>query len=558
MARSSSRDCRRRSASSVAGRTCATPARSFSPVTASGNPTLRSCREDRHGCHCDPRGRLPAARRRAHDGRAGLGAGRSALHQPRHARRPGRIHPRRQGRPHDLRLGRGGARLDGPARRPGRPPRPGSPGVRESRAGAADRGRRAVRRHQAEHLRRELPARRLRPDPRSGRRILPATESARGFGAGRAVASQGRPARGHRRHRGDARPVPGAETRRTLPAGLTLTRAAVDPAMSRYPFQLGLPAFREAAAAYMQRRFGVACDPFAELHPLLGSKEGIAHLAMAVLDRGDVAIVPDPGYPVYHGGTVLAQGEPHLYPITPRSDFLVELDAVPADVLKRTRLVYLNYPNNPTAAIAPRDYLERTVAFCRRHDIVIAYDNPYCEITFDGYVAPSIFEIPGARDVAVEFHSLSKSFCMTGWRLGWAVGRSELVTALSLVKSYVDTGAFLAVQAAGAAVLHDAAAHLAPYVAQFKERRDAMLPALRAQGFEPETPRATMYIWVPLPEGLPSAAFQRRALEEAGVIVMPGSGFGAGGEGFFRVALTVATPRLVEGAARLGKVLAAV
>jgi len=337
-----------------------------------------------------------------------------------------------------------------------------------------------------------------------------------------------------------------------------LARAAADPAMSRYPFQLGLPAFREAAAAYMQRRFGVACDPFAELHPLLGSKEGIAHLAMAVLDRGDVAIVPDPGYPVYHGGTVLAQGEPHLYPITPRSDFLVELDAVPADVLKRTRLVYLNYPNNPTAAIAPRDYLERTVAFCRRHDIVIAYDNPYCEITFDGYVAPSIFEIPGARDVAVEFHSLSKSFCMTGWRLGWVVGRSELVTALSRVKSYVDTGAFLAVQAAGAAVLHDAAAHLAPYVAQFKERRDAMLPALRAQGFEPETPRATMYIWVPLPEGLPSAAFQRRALEEAGVVVMPGSGFGAGGEGFFRVALTVATPRLVEGAARLGKVLAAV
>ena len=337
-----------------------------------------------------------------------------------------------------------------------------------------------------------------------------------------------------------------------------LARAVTDPAMSRYPFQLGLPAFREAAAAYMQRRFGVAFDPFTELHPLLGSKEGIAHLAMAVLDRGDVAIVPDPGYPVYHGGTVLAQGEPHLYPITPRSDFLVELAEVPADVLKRTRLVYLNYPNNPTAAIAPRDYLERTVAFCRRHDIVIAYDNPYCEITFDGYVAPSIFEIPGAKEVAVEFHSLSKSFCMTGWRLGWAVGRSELVTALSRVKSYVDTGAFLAVQAAGAAVLHDAAAQLAPYVAQFKERRDAMLPALRAQGFEPETPRATMYIWVPLPEGLPSAAFQRRALEEAGVVVMPGSGFGAGGEGFFRVALTVATPRLVEGAARLGKVLAAV
>src|SRR5947208_2534664 len=292
-----------------------------------------------------------------------------------------------------------------------------------------------------------------------------------------------------------------------------LAHAIRDPAMSRYAFQLGLPAFREAAAAYMKRRFGVRFDPFTELHPLLGSKEGIAHLAMALLDPGDVAIVPEPGYAVYEGGTRLAGGEPYRYALTPRSGFLLEMSEIPADVVRRTKLVYLNYPNNPTAAVAPRDYLARTVEFCRRHGIVIAYDNPYCEITFDGYVAPSIFEIPGARDVAVEFHSLSKSFCMTGWRLGWAVGRSELVTALSRVKSYVDTGAFLAVQAAGAAVLHDAAAHLAPYVAQFKERRDAMLPALRAQGFEPETPRATMYIWVPLPEGLPSAAFQRPAPE---------------------------------------------
>src|SRR5207245_2586368 len=322
-----------------------------------------------------------------------------------------------------------------------------------------------------------------------------------------------------------------------------LNRALRDPAMSRYAFQIGLPAFREAAAAYMKRRFGARFDPFAELHPLIGSKEGIAHLAVAMLDPGDVAIVPEPGYAVYEGGTVLAGGEPYRYALTTRTNFLLELDELPPDVACRAKLVYLNYPNNPTAAVATREYLERTVAFCRRHGIVIAYDNPYCEITFDGYVAPSIFEIAGAKEVAVEFHSLSKSFCMTGWRLGWAVGRSELITALSRVKSYVDTGAFLAVQAAGAAVLHDAEAHLGPYVAQFKERRDAMLPALRAQGFEPETPRATMYIWVPLPEGLPSAAFQRRALEEAGVVVMPGTGFGAGGEGVVRVALTGAAAR---------------
>src|SRR5213594_3622139 len=308
-----------------------------------------------------------------------------------------------------------------------------------------------------------------------------------------------------------------------------LTRAVQDPAMSRYAFQLGLVAFREAAAAYMRRRFGVSVDPFKELHPLLGSKEGIAHLATATLNPGDVAIVPVPGYAPYHGGTVLADAEP-----------------------------YLNYPNNPTAAVAPGEYLERVIAACRTHDLVLAYDNPYCEITFDGYVAPSIFEIPGAMDVAVEFHSLSKSFCMAGWRLGWAVGRADRIAALARVKNYVDTGAFLAVQAAGAEVLQQAERIASGYAAQFKERRDAILPALRANGFEVETPRATLYVWIPLPDGLASAAFQKRALEDVGVVTLPGSAFGAGAEGFFRIALTVPTPRLIEATERLGKVLATV
>src|SRR5206468_2511235 len=220
--------------------------------------------------------------------------------------------------------------------------------------------------------------------------------------------------------------------------------------------------------------------------------------------------------------------EPYRYALTPRTAFLLELEEIPADVVLRAKLVYLNYPNNPTAAVATREYLERTVEFCRRHDIVIAYDNPYCEITFDDYVAPSIFEIAGARDVAVEFHSLSKTFCMTGWRLGWAVGRAELIAALARVKNYVDTGAFLAIQAAGAAVLPQAEPLARDYVARFRARRDAILPVLRAPGFEPETPRATLYLWVPLPEGLSSATFQRRALEEEGVVTVPGSGFGAG------------------------------
>jgi LL-diaminopimelate aminotransferase len=337
-----------------------------------------------------------------------------------------------------------------------------------------------------------------------------------------------------------------------------LVRAAADPAMSRYAFQLGLPAFREAAARYLKRRFDLTIDPFTELHPLLGSKEGIAHLALAVLDPGDLAIVPEPGYAVYHGGTVLAGATPHLVPLTPRTDFLLELEELPADVVRRARLVYLNYPNNPTAAVAPRDYLERTVAFCRRHDLLLVYDNPYCEITYDGYVAPSIFEIAGAREVAVEFHSLSKSFCMTGWRLAWAVGRADLMAALAKVKNYVDTGAFLAVQAAGAVVLDRAEALSRGYVARFQERRDAMVSALRGEGFDVETPRATMYLWIPLPDGTASAAFQRRALEDVGVVTLPGTAFGSGAEGFFRIALTVATPRLVEAAQRLGKVLAAV
>jgi len=337
-----------------------------------------------------------------------------------------------------------------------------------------------------------------------------------------------------------------------------LSRAVQDPTMSRYGFQLGLAAFREAAAGYMQRRFGVSIDPFKELLPLLGSKEGIAHLATAVLNPGDVAIVPVPGYAVYEGGTILADAELYRCNLTPETDFLLELEELPADVLKKAKLVYLNYPNNPTAAVAPREYLERVIAACRKHDLLLIYDNPYCELTFDGYVAPSIFEIPGAMDVAVEFHSLSKSFCMTGWRLAFAVGRPDRITALARVKNYLDTGPFLAVQAAGAEVLKQAERIAAGYAARFKERRDAIVPVLRANGFEIEPPRATLYLWIPLPEGLASAAFQKRAIEDVGVVTLPGSAFGAGAEGFFRIALTVPVPRLIEATERLGKVLATV
>lgn len=328
-------------------------------------------------------------------------------------------------------------------------------------------------------------------------------------------------------------------------------------ALHKYGFQQGLPAFREAAVRWVERRFGQRFDPHTETLPLIGSKEGLSHLALAICNPGDVAIVPEPGYQAYIGGAVLSGAEPCVVPLRPENRFLVELDQLPADTLRRARLVYVNYPNNPTAAIAPRDYLERLVAACRAHDIVLAYDNAYCDVTFDGYVAPSIFEIPGARDVAIEFFSMSKSFQMTGWRVGFAVGPARLIGALTKIKSYVDTGPFLAVQQASAWTLDHAEALNRPVVEELTRRRDAAVAALTGAGFVVETPQAAMYVWVPLPAGLPSARFTSRALEEEGVVTLPGSGFGPGGEGFFRIALTVPPDRLREAVRRLGRTLEA-
>jgi LL-diaminopimelate aminotransferase len=273
------------------------------------------------------------------------------------------------------------------------------------------------------------------------------------------------------------------------------------------------------------------------------------------MEEGDVGIIPEPGYNSYQGGTLLAGGDAHRYALRPRTDFLVELDDIPEDVLRRARILYLNYPNNPTAAIAPREYLERVVAECRKRDILLVYDNAYSELAFDGYVPPSIFEIDGAREVAVEFHSLSKTYNMTGWRLGWAVARPEIAGALAKVKSFVDTGQFMAVQAAGVAAIESYDSFVPGNVAVFKERRDAAVAAFREAGFACETPRATMYLWIPLPEGVPSALFADRLLDEEGVVVLPGSGFGAGGEGFFRISFITSPERIVEAARRAGRVL---
>ena len=334
-----------------------------------------------------------------------------------------------------------------------------------------------------------------------------------------------------------------------------LAEAVTNPAMSRYGFGLGLMEYRESIVKWMRGRFGVEFDLLTEIVPLLGSKEGIAHLAMAYVNRGDVTIVPEPGYMSYLGGTLLSEGTPYTCPLRPENDFLVDIDGIPTDVLKRARILYLNYPNNPTAAIAPTDYLQRVVQRCRELDILLVYDNAYSEIAFDGYVPPSIFEIDGARDVAIEFHSMSKTYNMTGWRCAWAAGRPEVIGALARIKSFVDTGNFQAVQAAAASALDSYASFVPDNVAVFRERRDAAVESFRRNGFGCETPKATMYLWIRLPEHITSAEFAQFLLDEEGVVVMPGSNFGVGGEGFFRVSFVTSPSRIRDAADRAGQVL---
>ena len=324
----------------------------------------------------------------------------------------------------------------------------------------------------------------------------------------------------------------------------------------KYGFQQGLPEFRQAITRFMEKRFGQQFDWATETLPLVGSKEGLAHLAFGVASPGDVVLVPEPGYQAYIGGAILSGAEPLICPLRAEKGFLLDWESIPEATLRRTKLAYLNYPNNPTAAIASLEYLEKTVAICKKYDILLAFDNPYVDVTYDGYLAPSIFEVPGARDVAIEFLSLSKSYSMTGWRCGFAVGRKELIAILTRVKSYTDTGPWLAIQKAGIVALDRSEEFVRPFVAEMQRRRDAALTVLRGDGFDVSTPKGAMYLWVPLPKEIPSAPFTRRVLEESGVVLLPGSGFGPAGEGFFRIALTVPPARLAEGIARVGKALA--
>jgi len=327
--------------------------------------------------------------------------------------------------------------------------------------------------------------------------------------------------------------------------------AVADPRRHRYPDYYGLPEFRRAIARWYEKRFEISLDPDKEVIPLIGSKEGIAHMPVAWIDPGDVVLVPDPGYPVYSIGTLLANGEPYLMPLQADRNFLPDLNAIPADVLAKARLLWINYPNNPTAAIAPMEFFEEAVAFGKRHNILIAHDNAYSDVCYDGYRAPSFLEVPGAKEIGVEFHSLSKTYNMTGWRSGMVVGNPVAIEALGRVKTNVDSGIFDAVQIASIAALDGDPHWVEERNARFQARRDATIATLRKIGIQVEPPKASLYIWAPVPPGQKSVDFSLRVLDEAAVWITPGVGFGANGEGFFRISLTVPDQRLAEALERL-------
>lgn len=333
-----------------------------------------------------------------------------------------------------------------------------------------------------------------------------------------------------------------------------MKRESAVPANHQYPSYEGLPEFRAAAAKWYAERFGVKLDPGSEVVALIGSKEGIAHFPLAFVDPGDVVLVPDPGYPVYHIATMFAGGKSHFMPLLRENGFLPRLDRIPAGVLSKAKILFLNYPNNPTSAIADRKFYRKVLAFAEEHDLIVAHDVAYTEIYFDGVRPMSILEIPGAKKRCIEFHSLSKTYNMTGWRLGFAVGNPELVGGLGKVKTNVDSGVFQAVQGAGIAALESGERATEGIRRTYQERRDVLLPGLRALGLDPVTPAATFYVWIPVPKGFTSASFCTHLLTKAGIVTTPGNGFGKSGEGYIRIALTKEKERIREALDRMKRI----
>ncbi len=330
-----------------------------------------------------------------------------------------------------------------------------------------------------------------------------------------------------------------------------LNKATADPANHRYPSYYGLRMFRESIARFYERRFGVLLDPDREVLPLIGSKEGIAHLPWALVDPGDVVLVPDPAYPVYRTGTLLAGGEPFFLPLRAENGFRADLGEVPADVWRRAKVLWLNYPNNPTAGVADLSYLESVVNMARDAGVVFAHDAAYTEITYDDFVAPSALQVPGAKDVCVEFHSLSKTYNMTGWRVGFAVGNDEVIEALGRIKTNIDSGIFNPIQIAAATALDGDQTCVGEMRMIYKRRRDRVIDAFRSIGLDVRTPEATIYVWVPVPDGHTSESFTEHVLEQAGVVVSPGNAYGLSGEGYIRLSLSVTDDRLEDALRRI-------
>jgi LL-diaminopimelate aminotransferase len=332
----------------------------------------------------------------------------------------------------------------------------------------------------------------------------------------------------------------------------SLQHHAQNPAFHQYALDQGSPELRRSIAAFCKRRYAIDVDPDTEIMALIGSKEGLAHFPLAVLNPGDISLVPDPCYPVYRSSSMFAGGDVYTMPLEPGLGFRPDLDAIPADVYALARLMFLNYPNNPTGGTADLPFFERVVALARQQNFVIAQDAAYNEMYFD-QPAPSILQVPGAKDVAIEFHSLSKTFNMTGWRVGFAIGGAPMIAALGQIKANVDSGIFTAIQFAGRTALDDYDELTSPIRALYKERRDAFLNALKKIGWDVPAAQATFYVWIPCPAGYTSAALCSRILEEADVVTTPGIGFGRTADGYIRAALTVETPRLIEAVERIGK-----
>ena len=330
-----------------------------------------------------------------------------------------------------------------------------------------------------------------------------------------------------------------------------LAEAARDPKNHRYPDYEGMLIFREAAAGWYQKRFGVTLDPQTEVLTLIGSKEGTAHIPFAFVNPSDAVLVPDPGYPVYQAGTFFAGGEPVTMPLSAQHRFLPDLDAIPPEAARRAKLLFVNYPNNPTAACADLQFFDRLVRFAKRYEIIICHDAMYSELRFDDHPVPSFLEVPGAKEVGIEFHSLSKTYSMTGWRIGFCAGNRDVLAGLGKVKTNVDSGVFQAVQYAGIAALTGPQECVARARETYQERRDQIVQGLRKLGWPVEAPKATFFVWAPVPDGGSSTDWAARLLREAGVVVTPGVGFGPAGEGYYRIALTVGKARIAEALGRL-------